>query len=88
MSPQLNVKPVQYIFPLLHLLICLVNKVWSSMLLFSDEFVEKVSDEEAAIKDNIADCESYLTYVNEEIDILKVHKNMAPMELSEGDNTD
>ena len=53
MSSQLNVESVQYIASLLHLLIGLVNKPWLSMLLFFDEFVGKVSDEEATLKDNI-----------------------------------
>ena len=74
MPPQLNAEPVQYIVPLLHL------------LLFFDEFVEKVSAKEVTIQDNIADFESYIMYVNEEIGILKVNKNMTYLELSEGGN--
>ena len=86
MPPQLNVEPKRYIVPLLHLLIGLVNKAWSSMLLFFDKFVEKVSAREATIKDNIINCETYLAYVNEEIDIMKVNKNMAYLELSKMEN--
>ena len=42
MKPLLDVDPQSYVVPLLHLSIGIVNKLWSSLLLFLDEFVEKL----------------------------------------------
>ena len=82
MYPQLNIEPKNYIAPLLHLLIGLVNKAWSSLLFFIDEFVEQVSATEAAVKDKVKQCKELLAFYNEETDICVVHKNMAYAEIA------
>ena len=43
MKPLLDIDPKYYIDPLLHLLIGIVNKLWSSLLHFLDKFVEKIT---------------------------------------------
>ena len=53
MHPFLNFKPSDYIIPLLHLLIGIVNKSWSLLLFFLNEFVEEISDLEAELKDEM-----------------------------------
>ena len=50
MLPQLKklkIDPSNYIIPLLHFIIGIVNKAWTSLLLFFDEFVENISSHEA-----------------------------------------
>ena len=81
MFPQLNIDPSQYVIPLLHLLIELVNKAWSSMLLFFDEFVENVSPKQALYKDRIAKLEELIAAVDDEVNILTVNKSMAYEEI-------
>ena len=81
MSPQLQVEPAMYIVPLLHLLIGLVNKLWSSMCHFLDEFVETIGQKEAGLKEK---CEEYgllIECINEEIEIHTVNKNIASAEI-------
>ena len=56
------VEPHDYIVPLLHLLIGLVNKVWTSLLQFLYEFVENVSEAEVVLKDSIVDLNKELHY--------------------------
>ena len=81
MPPQLHIEPSQYVVPLLHLLIDLVNKAWSSMLLFFDEFIEDVSPREAKIKEDIKEIQHILSYYECKTEILTVNKNMAYEEL-------
>ena len=82
MTPQLNIEPKNYIVPLLHLLIGLVNKAWTSVIHFFDEFIENISDKEAILKEKIENCEIFLTHIENEIDILSVNKNMTYSEIS------
>ena len=49
MNPLFDMEPCYYIVPLLHLQIGIVNKLWSSLLHYLDEFVEQVSEIEAQI---------------------------------------
>ena len=77
MTPLLEVEPSYYIVPILHLLIGIVNKEWTSMVHFFDEFVENVSDIEATLKDEKLQHETFLQNVKEDIDILTVNKDMA-----------
>ena len=83
MTPQLDIEPQNYIVPLLHLMIGLVNKAWASLILFFDEFVEVISDKEAELKDHIRDCEKINKEFENELEILVVNKNMAYAELSQ-----
>ena len=76
MKPQLNIEPRNYIMPLLHLLISVVNKAWSCLVYFFDKFVENISSSEAAIKDNITEYETELVNIENELEILIVNKNM------------
>ena len=82
MVPLLDFEPCDYITPLLHLLIGIVNKGWCSLGHFLDEFVENVSDTEAEIKDNILKLKEELHHLIEEIDIHTVNKNIALSEKS------
>ena len=79
MQPQIQMDPKFFILPLLHLLIGIVNKAWTSMAFFFDEFVENVSDIEASLKDDILLLEKNLENLKEEIDIETANKNMACM---------
>jgi hypothetical protein len=54
MSPQLNIEPSDYIIPILHLLIGLVNKARISLIHFFDEFVDNISIKEATVNHNMA----------------------------------
>lgn len=83
MQPLLNFEPEDYIVPLLHLEIGIVNKAWDSLLYFLDEFVENVSDVEADIKDEIVQLEKDMDFINEEIVIQTVNRDMS---LSERNN--
>ena len=87
MSPLLDFEPFDYITPLLHLLIGIVNKGWTSMGHFLDEFVENVSDYEAEIKDTILILEEELKELAEEIDIHTVNRNIALAEDSNENET-
>ena len=51
MYPLLNIEPTDYIVPLLHLLIGIVNKAWISFSFFLDEFVENIGETESNLKD-------------------------------------
>ena len=77
MAPLLEVEPFYYIVPILHLLIGIVNKEWTSMVHFFDEFVENVSDLEATLKDKKLEHDIFLHNIKEDIDVLTVNKDMA-----------
>ena len=83
MEPQLDIDPQNYIVPLLHLLIGLVNKAWVSLVLFFDEFVECISNNEACIKDKIKECETLLSNIEQEMEILTINKNIIYSEMSQ-----
>ena len=85
MQPLLNIEPKHYIVPILHLLIGLVNKAWTSMGHFLDEFVENISLDEAKIKDEKIEIENVIAYLNDEIDIYTVTKIIALEEAGETD---
>ena len=76
----LNIEPTDYIVPLLHLLIGIVNKAWISFLFFLDEFVENVGEIESNLKDRLHEIQKSLKYINEEMELHTVNKNMALME--------
>lgn len=82
MPPQLLVEPKFYIVPILHLLIGLVNKVWTSLCFFLDEFVELVSAKESELKEKYQLYEQSMKEIKEEIDIHTVNKNYACTETS------
>ena len=77
MHPVLEVEPCDYIVPVLHLLIGLVNKIWTTLLHFLDEFVENVSEYEANLKDKLSECNEKIVYISEEIVILTANKHIA-----------
>ena len=77
MPPLLSIEPIDYVIPLLHLEIGLVNKGWTTFGHFLDEFVENVSVNEARLKDEKVELENDITYLNDEIDINTVNKNIA-----------
>ena len=77
MRPLLNIEPKFYIVPILHLFIGVVNKLWTSLLLFMDEFVERISEHESILKTNINEYKCKLREIDEIIDILTVNKQMA-----------
>ena len=87
MPPLLTNQPIDYVVPLLHLEIGLVNKGWTSFCHFLDEFVENVSIHEAKLKDEKIELENAITYLNDEIDINTVNKNMA-LEVIAGQNNE
>ena len=64
MPPQLKIEPSMYITPLLHLMIGLEDKVWFSLSLFIDKFIESIGKEEAKLED---ECEKYCNKI-EDID--------------------
>ena len=80
MNPLLNIEPTDYIVPLLHLLIGIVNKAWISFLFFLDEFVENIGETESNLKDRLHEIQKSLKYINEEMELHTVNKNMALME--------
>ena len=80
MNPQLLIEPKYYVVPILHLLIGLVNKVWTSLLFFLDEFIELVSPAEAEMKEKCQLYDEAMKEIKEEIDIHTVNKNFACME--------
>ena len=51
MPPLFDCHPQDYIVPVLHLMIGITNKGWTSLLHFLDEFVENVSIEECEMRD-------------------------------------
>ena len=77
MAPLFQIEPKFYIVPLLHLLIGVVNKLWSSLLLFLDEFVELVSLRECLLKSNIEEGKEDLKVLHDNLDVLTVNKHMA-----------
>ena len=58
-------------------MIGLINKAWSSLVLFFDEFVEIISAKEAQLKDDMRDSEKIRTEFETKLEILVVNKNMA-----------
>ena len=77
MYPLFNVEPEYYIVPLLHLLIGVVNKLWTSLLFFLDEFVERITLRESDLKMKVEQCKADLRELDDEFDILTVNKQMA-----------
>ena len=77
MNPLFDIDPCYYIVPLLHLQIGIVNKLWSSLLHYLDEFVEQVSEIEATLKVNIENMIANIASVNETIEILTVNRLLA-----------
>ena len=77
MKPLFDIEPCFYIVPLLHLLIGVVNKLWSSLLLFLEEFVEKITIRESDLKESIKDSDRRINAVDEEMEVLTVNKQMA-----------
>ena len=77
MYPLFNVEPEYYIIPLLHLLIGVVNKLWTSLLFFLDEFVERITLRESDLKMKVEQCKADLRELDDEFDILTVNKQMA-----------
>ena len=73
MPPQLNIEPCDYIVPILHLMIGLVNKAWISLIHFFDEFVENISDYEATLKDEMLLLNIEIEEIKEESDIFTVN---------------
>ena len=88
MPPIFDIEPRDYIVPILHLLIGIVNKGWTSLGHFLDEFVENVSKEEAELKDRKHEIENELSYLDDEVDIYTVSKTMALEIIEEEDGTD
>ena len=85
MKPLFNIEPKDYIVPILHLLIGIVNKGWTSMGHFLDEFVEQISEHEAKLKDEKMVLDATIEDMNQEIDIHTVSKNMALLEMTNED---
>ena len=83
MPPQLNIEPCDYIVPILHLMIGLVNKAWISLIHFFDEFVENISDYEATLKDEMLLLNIEIEEIKEESDILTVNRDIAYLERDE-----
>ena len=77
MRPLIEIDPQRYIVPLLHLSIGIVNKLWSSFLMFLDEFVEKLSLDESVLKMKIDSCQKDIHELEESMEILTVNKQMA-----------
>ena len=88
MPPIFDIEPQDYIIPILHLLIGIVNKGWTSLGHFLDEFVENVSKVEAELKDKKHEIENELSYLDDEVDIYTVSKTMALEIIEEEDGTD
>ena len=88
MKPLFNIEPEFYIVPLLHLLIGIVNKLWSSFILFLDEFVEKTTLIETNLKISIDQCKIELNEMNCTIEILTVHKQMACVDYADSHSTE
>ena len=80
MLPLIDVEPIDYIVPILHLLIGIVNKGWTSMGHFLDEFVENVSDAKFELKDELLLLEAEIQDFNDETEILTVNRDMACLE--------
>lgn len=80
--PQILVEPAMYIAPILHILIDLVNKVWSLLCFFLDKFVQAVIIEEAEVKEKYELYEQVMKDIKEDIDIHTVNKNYASAEMN------
>ena len=81
MLPQLDVEPSMYIVPILHLLIGLINKVWTSLGHFLDDFVETITREEATIKEECQKLKEELEIIKEEIEVHTTNKHVASAEI-------
>ena len=88
MAPLLEIEPSYYIVPILHLLIGIVNKEWTSMVHFFDEFVENVSDIEATLKDTKLEFEIIIDELKDDIEVLTVNRNMACLEKETSNEAD
>ena len=88
MPPTFDIEPRDYIVPILHLLIGIVNKGWTSFGHFLDKFVENVSNVEAELKDKEHEIENELSYLDDEVDIYTVSKIMALEIIEEADGTE
>ena len=86
MHPLLEVEPQFYIVPILHLLIGLVNKQWTTMLHFFDEFVEQVSELELQLKEKKLELEGELSEFNNSLELLTVNKDMALIEMENSED--
>lgn len=80
MEPLLQFEPFDYISPILHLMIGIVNKIWISLIDFLDEFVEHVSLEESEMKGKLEFCQLMIEEITDEIKIHTVNKNQAMLE--------
>ena len=87
MHPLINIDPQQYIIPILHLLIGIVNKAWRSLNSFFDEFIDNVSADELKLKEDIRSYESSIHSIEEEIELLTLQKNIANLKLSNTPST-
>ena len=77
MHPLIEIDPNRYIVPLLHLEIGIVNKLWSSMLHFFDEFVENITELESTLRNEIQECKDQINTHSEEMEVLTVNRLMA-----------
>ena len=82
MPPLLNIELSMYIVPLLHLMIGLVNKVWSSLCLFLDEYIENIRKVEATCKQEVIQCTAILEKIAEEIEIHTINKIEASFDMA------
>ena len=76
-----------FIVPLLHLLIGLVNKVWTSLCDVLDELVDTLSDIERKLRDENVTKQSVTNELTERIEIIKIHNMIISLELNKN-NTD
>lgn len=81
MYPQLQVGHCMYKVPILHLLIVLINKVWTSLFNFLDKFVENITFEEAYLKEKSEYHSILIKNINCEIDIHTVNEKFTNTEI-------
>ena len=81
MKPLLEIEPRDYIVPLLHLMIGIVNKAWDSFIYFLDEFVENVGEREASLKDRLCDIENEMNNIVDSIEVHTTNRNVSLMEI-------
>ena len=81
MKPLLDIEPKNYIVPLLHLMIGIVNKASDSFLYFLDEFIENMGEIEAGLKDKLSDIENKINEIVDKIDVHTVNRNVSLMEM-------